>query len=77
MKEEDAWSLAIEVVEKGNCSDYSLEAKHINRGSPFIKISSNIFHQSIERHPHIFGKVSKEMKSSAFARIKTTYELNI
>ena len=77
MREKDALSLAIEIVEKVNCSDYSLEVTHINRGYRFIKISSNIFHQSIERHPHIFGQASKEMQSSAFATIKTTYELNI
>ena len=55
MKEKDALSLAIEIVEKGNCSDYSLEVTHINRGYRFIKISSHIFHLSIERHPHIVG----------------------
>ena len=76
MKEKDALSLATEIVEKGSCSDYSLEVTHINRGSPFIKISSNIFHQSIERHPHIFGQASKGMQSSAFATVQTTYELN-
>jgi hypothetical protein len=76
MQEKDALNLAIEIVEKGSCSDSSLEVTHINRGYQFVKISSNIFHLSIKRHPHIFGRASKGMASSAFAKVETTYELN-
>ena len=46
MREKDALSLAIEIVEKGNYPDCSLEVKHINRENRFIKISSHIFRHS-------------------------------
>ena len=66
----------IEIVEEGKCPDTSLTSKHIDRGYQITKISPNKYHFSFERHPHLFGRQSIGIASSAFATVKRTYELD-
>ena len=76
MSEGDAINIFVDLVESGNCPDDSLEVEHILRGYRVEKISPNRFRISVERHPHLFGRPSKGMQSSAFATVKRTYELD-
>ena len=72
----EAIEMFVEIVEMGECPDDSLDKKHIYRGYKIDKLNSNKFQISIERHPHLFGKPSIGFVSSAFARVRRTYELD-
>jgi len=59
LNQSEAYDLAIKIIKEGKCSDSSLEENHIQRNFNFDNISEDIFHISIERHPHLFCRTSK------------------
>ena len=73
----DTIEIFIDLIKKGLCPDDSLDVEHVLRGYNIKEISPNIFIISIERHPHLFGKSTKGMSSSAFATIERKYKLKI
>ncbi|MEK0338491.1 MAG: hypothetical protein QQN41_13765 [Nitrosopumilus sp.] len=69
ISEKEAIDMFIDIVDKGNCPDDSLDVQHIFRGYMISRKAPNKFQISIDRHPHLFGRPSKGISSSAFATI--------
>ncbi|MFX0115220.1 MAG: hypothetical protein ACFFB3_11795 [Candidatus Hodarchaeota archaeon] len=74
--ENEIRSILVDIVEKGNFPDDSFEMRHIERIGSFQILSNNKVRFWIERHPHLFGKQTRDLASSAFTPIHYQYELD-
>jgi hypothetical protein len=70
-------SIIVDIVEKGNFPSNSFDIRHIEKIDQFNVVSTNKVQFGIDRHPHLFGKPTLGMASSAFIPKYYLYELDI
>ena len=76
MNEGEIRSLLVNLVESGNFPDHSFDIRHIEKIDKFKVMPDGKIHFGIERHPHIFGRPTLGMASSAFIEEYHKYELD-
>lgn len=76
MEESTIRLMLVDIVEKGNFPSDTFEIRHIEKIHTFNIVSSNRVQFWVERHPHIFGKPTLGIASSAFITKYYLYELN-
>lgn len=70
------WKCVWEAVAEGDDADDGLNVKHLESAREIEVLEDGRIRFRVERHPHLFGRPSRGMRSSAFIRERRHYEFD-